>query len=185
MSFTFLGAEFLDAPADLSDTAWRLHVEALLLSTARDHDLLVPKRELSRRSAVHGDYDTAVTELLDAGWWADSGDRWWIGCRFRKWQQTSDQRKQKREADALAQRRKRQHDRGDHTLCLHKNCPFAPPSAPDTAPDTGTDSGKTSVRSPEKSRAEQNLKEGDHEQTWTEHDQAVPPHLRSSTGTPR
>ena len=122
MTWTKLGDEHADAAADLSDAAWRTHVEALEWSNRRLFDLLIPKRDL-RRFAFSLDAEKATDELVDAGWWQDCGESWWIGCRFPEWQQDRKQVEARRTADSERQLRRRRHQRGDHSLCLVGKCP--------------------------------------------------------------
>lgn len=117
MTWTKLGDEFLDSAYDLSDAAFRLHVEALMYSNRRLLDLVVPKREV-RRFAGTDNVDAATAELADAGWWQDANDSWWIGCRFSHWQQDRVQVENKRKGWAERQRRQRRHRLGDHSLCI-------------------------------------------------------------------
>jgi hypothetical protein len=71
MTYTKLGAEFSDdaANADLSDAAFRTHVEAIQwLFTVERMDCHVPAR-LVRRFAGSPHGEMAVTELVNLGWW--------------------------------------------------------------------------------------------------------------------
>ncbi len=139
MSWTKLGDEFGDAAADLSDAAFRLHVEALMWSNRLLLDLLVPVRDL-RRFAFTDDADLAVAELLAARWWEQRGAVWWIGCRWPEWQRDRVQVEHKRERDSAAQRRRRRHALDDHSLCLASSqcrALSAVESAHDSAHDPG------------------------------------------------
>ncbi|MCA1675735.1 MAG: hypothetical protein LC799_27335 [Actinobacteria bacterium] len=139
MTWTKLGDEFGDAAADLSDAAVRLHVEALLWSNRLLLDLLVPVRDL-RRFAFTDEADLAVAELLAAGWWEQRGTVWWIGCRWPEWQRDRVQVEHKRERDSAAQRRRRRHVLGDHSLCLAGHCRAL--SAVESAHDSAHDPGR-------------------------------------------
>ena len=139
MTWTKLGDEWPDSARDLSDAAYRTHVDALCWSNRRGLDLVVPKREL-RRFAETDDPDTAVAELVAAGWWEDRGDRWWIGVQFADWQQEAAVVKQKRDASALTSRRNRLHKVGDHTLCLPGRC--SPPLPGDASRQVSSDSSR-------------------------------------------
>ncbi len=123
MTWTKLGEEWSDAARELSDAAFRSHVEALCWSNRRGLDLLIPKRDL-RRFAETDDPDTAVKDLVAAGWWQDCGDAWFIGVQFADWQLESTVVAKRREQSALTTRRSRLHQAGDHSLCLAKNCPY-------------------------------------------------------------
>lgn len=117
MTWTKLGDEFLDNALDLSDAAHRTHVEALMYSNRRLLDLLLPKRELHRFAGT-SDPESAAVELVESGWWQDTGDAWYLGCRFAHWQQEKVQVENKRKSWAERQRRQRLHRLGDHSLCL-------------------------------------------------------------------
>lgn len=117
MTWVKLGDEFSEAARDLSDSAVRTHVEGLIWSARRLLDLTIPKRDV-RRFAETVDADTAVEELVTAGWWQDLGDAgWYIGCRFADWQQERAVVEHRRAEAALRQRRSRLHRAGDHSLC--------------------------------------------------------------------
>jgi hypothetical protein len=122
MTWTKLGEEWSDVARDLSDAAYRTHVDALCWSNRRGLDLLVPKRDL-KRFAETDDPDTAVKELGHAGWWEDRGDAWWVGAHFPDWQLESSVVAKRREQSAVTTRRSRLHHIGDHSMCLPKNCP--------------------------------------------------------------
>jgi hypothetical protein len=171
MPLTMLGREMLDEGAALSDTAWRLHVEALIISTSRLHDLEVPKRLLERQSETHGDHPPAVAELIEHGWWEDRGDCWYIGLRFPQWQQSKAQVEHRRQINYAAQERKRAHDSGDHRKCL----PGRPCASPaDTSGDSTADTPADSTRSSEKSRREKNALEVAPTTAWPETRRVAP-----------
>ena len=108
MTWTKLGDEFSDEARDLSDAAYRTHVDALCWSNRRQLDLVIPKRDL-RRFGETGDPDTAAKELVHGGWWEAHGDAWWIGLRFADWQIESAVVVRKREQSATTTRRSRMH----------------------------------------------------------------------------
>lgn len=142
MTWTKLGDEFLDAAYDLSDMAFRLHVEALMYSNRRLLDLVVPKREV-RRFTGSDDLDAAVSELVESGWWQDAGDSWWIGCRFAHWQQDRVQVENKRKGWAERQRRQRRHRLDDHSLCI--DCGQKDQSDSDSRGESSRDSRRDPV----------------------------------------
>lgn len=151
MPLTSLGREMLDEGAGLSDTAWRLHAEALIISTTCLLDFEIPKRKLERQTETHGEHPPAIKQLIADGWWEDRGDHWYIGLRFPQWQQSSAQIKQRRETNHAAVERKRLHDKGIHTKCLPgRICT----SLGDTTGDSADDTSGDSARFPEKSREE-------------------------------
>ncbi len=138
--WTKLGDEFPDEARDLSDGAFRTLVEAWCWSNRRLLDLTIDQRDL-KRFAEADKPDAAVDELLETGWWQDLGDgRWFIGCRFSEWQRDRSQVEHRREQLALAQKRRRRHLVGDHSLCL--NCKASDESTVDAADDYGDDPGR-------------------------------------------
>lgn len=137
MTWTKLGDEFAPEAAVLSDSAFRTHVEALCWSNMRLLDLVIAKRDL-KRFAETPEPDIAVNELVAAGWWEDRGDEWWIGCKWPDWQRDKVQVEHRRQTNAEAQRRRRRHQLGDHSLCLGK-CKDEP-SSDDTPDDSSTHS---------------------------------------------
>jgi hypothetical protein len=130
MTWTKLGDEFVDGALDLTDAAFRTHVEALLYSNRRLLDLAIPKRELHRFAGAV-DVELAVKELLERGWWEDHGPAWWIGCKWPEWQRDRSQVEARRVQLSLAQRRRRRHVLGDHSLCLPGRCPQSTVDATD------------------------------------------------------
>lgn len=117
MTWTKLGDEFPADARDLSDAAFRTHVEALCWSNSRRLDLLIPKREV-RRFTETTDPDTAVEELVATGWWQDCADAgWYVGCRFAEWQLERSVIEHRNKLHADRQRRYRMHRAGDHRQC--------------------------------------------------------------------
>jgi hypothetical protein len=135
VTWTKLGDEYSDAAADLSDAAFRTHVEALGWSNRRLLDLVIPKRAL-RRFAETADPDAAVRELIASGWWEDRGDAWWIGCRFPEWQVERAVVEHRRNVSAETSRRHRMHRAGDHRLCDPGRCNALRNGDSDASPDT-------------------------------------------------
>jgi hypothetical protein len=124
MTWTKLGNEFLPESKVLSDAAYRCHVDALMWSNWRLLDLVINRRDLPMfATPTSGSADDAVEELITAGWWQLlDDDHYWIGCKFSEWQQDKAQVEHRRAQLALAQRRKRLHDIGDHKLCIPGRC---------------------------------------------------------------
>jgi len=120
--WTKLGDEFGDATWNLSDAAFRTHVEALMWSNRLGLDLMIPKRHF-RKFTFSPDAEEAGDELCQAGWWKDAGDFWDISARFPGWQIESEVVESRRATAALRQRRHRLHKAGNHSLCLAQNCP--------------------------------------------------------------
>ena len=74
MTWTKLSDDFADDCYQLSDAAFRLHVEGLLWSNRKLLDLKLDKNVL-QRWATHPE---AATELVDLGWWTDEGNHYFI-----------------------------------------------------------------------------------------------------------
>jgi hypothetical protein len=70
MTWLKLPDEFDDQCEDLSDSAYRLHVNALVWVMRRELGPRFPKRKL-RLFAQTTDPDTDVTELVSRGFWLD------------------------------------------------------------------------------------------------------------------
>jgi hypothetical protein len=82
MPWSKLSDDFSDDCWELSDAAFRLHVEGLLWSNRKLLDLRLDKDDV-RRWAKHPE---AVEELVACGWWEDCGDHYRIihhGCYQR------------------------------------------------------------------------------------------------------
>jgi hypothetical protein len=141
MSWTKLGDEFLPAAADLSDAAYRTHTEALSWSSWRLLDLRIPKRDLLR-FANTDDPERAAKELVEADWWEDNGDHWWIGVRWPEWQQTRTQVQDKRAKWSADKDRQRKHRDGDHSVCTARSCKYVSTSesAVDSTSESAVDS---------------------------------------------
>ena len=134
MTWTKLGDEFSDAAAPLSDAAFRTHVEALGWSNRRLLDLEIPKRSL-KRFAESDNPHGAAKELVQAGWWEDRGESWWIGCLFPEWQVERSVIEKRRADTAERVRRHRMHKAEDHSLCETSRCN----ALRDALPGTGRD----------------------------------------------
>ena len=151
MTWTKLGDEFSDAAAPLSDAAFRTHVEALGWSNRRLLDLTISKRELKRFAETDNPH-AAAKELVEAGWWEDRGEDWWIGVRFPEWQVERSVIEQRRADTALRVRRHRMHKAGDHSLCQPSRCN----ALRDALPGTGRDgAGRASTNGSEGEDREQ------------------------------
>ncbi len=146
MTWTKLGEEFGDAARKLSDAAFRTHVEALMWSNRRLLDLLIDPDDI-RRFAETKHPEEAVAELVDAGWWRDEGEGWFIGCKFDDWQLESTVVEVRREQSALRQRRHRMHAAGDHSICTDR-C--------SVTRDTSRDGTGDVARDPERSGTDRN-----------------------------
>lgn len=74
MTWTKLSDDFLDDCWELSDAAWRLHVEGLVWSNRKLTDLTLKKNDVLRWAKRPG----AAAELVGCGWWSDRGDHYEI-----------------------------------------------------------------------------------------------------------
>lgn len=74
MTWTKLSDDFGDDCYQLSDAAFRLHVEGLLWSNRKLVDLKLDKAVLQRWATR----PEAAAELVDRGWWTDEGDHYLI-----------------------------------------------------------------------------------------------------------
>lgn len=119
MTWTKLGDEFSDETVDLTDSAFRAHVEALIWSNRKLADLIIPKKLLGRITAVDDPF-AAAEELVAAGWWQDCGQTYYAGCRFPEWQMERAVVETRREQTADRVRRHRLHKAGDHSLCTER-----------------------------------------------------------------
>lgn len=88
MAWTRLGDQFTDAARNLSDAAFRLHVESLVWSNRRKLGLKIPKDDLQRFTEVANPYQ-ATKELIKARWWWEGPDHFEIGLRFAGWQKSA------------------------------------------------------------------------------------------------
>ena len=133
MGFAMVGAELAYQGAELSDAAWRTHVEALIWSRQRMLDGKIPKRDLPR-FAYSTATGPAVAELVAHEWWQDCGDHWLLVFGF-EWQSTKKQIEQRREADRVRQARRRAHQTGDHSQCDSRCHAVTPDVTPDVTPE--------------------------------------------------
>ncbi|MBX7452295.1 hypothetical protein GR927_30285 [Mycolicibacterium sp. 3033] len=74
MTWTKLSDDFSDDCWQLSDAAFRLHVEGLIWSNRKLLDLVLSKDEV-QRWAKNPD---VAEELVNRGWWEDRGDHYFI-----------------------------------------------------------------------------------------------------------
>ena len=121
MSWTKIGDEFIDAAEPLSDGAYRTHVDMLILSSRRGDVLLIRVRDVLR-FANSDNPQTAMNELLDAGWWETRDDHVFIGLRWPHWQMPPAVVEKRRKDNATRQARTRRHDSGDHGMCDPDRC---------------------------------------------------------------
>lgn len=109
MTWAKYSTEFSDdcAAAGLSDAAYRTHSEAIgWLYRVEDLRLRIAKN-LVRRFAGSEDYEHAVEELADAGFWNDRGDVWEIVHHADVIRSGLAAQQQKRDRDKRAQQARR------------------------------------------------------------------------------
>jgi len=109
MTWSKYGSEYSDelANAGVSDGAYRTHTEAIgWLYRIEDVKLRIPKH-LLRRFAGSPDYEIAVKELAERGFWRDRGDTWEIVHHADVIRQSIQAQRQKRDRDKRAQQTRR------------------------------------------------------------------------------
>lgn len=107
MTWAKLGDEFGDqcAAVELSDAAFRTHVEALLWTMRRETGGRILRRDL-KRFAETIEPTVAVVELLSVGFWRETPDGWQI-VHAMPWQRTPEQIAHDRSTAAVRQRKRR------------------------------------------------------------------------------
>lgn len=108
MTWTKLSDDFPDDfyRDDLSDAAFRTHVEGLCWSNRHLLDGWLRKKDLMR-FAFTDDPRAAVLELVAAGYWDDAGDTWHI-VHHLEHQDTRDQAQRRRKVSTERKRRHRE-----------------------------------------------------------------------------
>ena len=110
MTWLKLPDDFDDSADDLTDAAYRTHVNALLYVMRRETGPRFPKRKL-RLFAGTSDPDAAVPELLACAFWKDHGDEYEV-VHGMEHQPEPEVLAKRRADDAERQRRKRRVDAG-------------------------------------------------------------------------
>jgi hypothetical protein len=160
MTWTRLSDDFTLRPAvlGLSDTAFRLHIEALVFCNQQLTDGVFPAL-LTSRWTDSNSLNDIVSELVIADLWTADGDNFLI----RDWaseQETRASVEARRREGGARQARSREryklHSRGDHTSCLPSMCRGAEtrdkrvtdndPTQPDPTPKGKGKGGATSPR---------------------------------------
>jgi hypothetical protein len=109
VTYAKFGSEFPDslAAAGLSDAAFRTHAEAIMwVYHVEAWDLRVPKHML-RRIVSSSEWETAVKDLVAAGYWTDGGAAWVIRHHAQVIISSLIAQARKRERDRRAQQNKR------------------------------------------------------------------------------
>lgn len=111
MTWLKIGEEFPVevAKADLSDAAFRLHIEGLAYAMDRENDGRFSEREV-KRFAECSNYAVAIQELVDAGFWQRVGAGELQIVHHMEAQPSSAYLMDKRQNEATRQRRKREMD---------------------------------------------------------------------------
>lgn len=73
MTWTKLSDDYVDRLEYLSDTAFRLHTEMLTAINKREAGPFLSQSQVLRKTAVRGDVDRAIEELLACGYWVIDG----------------------------------------------------------------------------------------------------------------
>jgi hypothetical protein len=141
VTWTKLGDELRLEARDLSDAAFRTHIEALLWSGELHLDLRIPEGDLYR-FAESGEAGKAAEELVSRGWWRARRDGWYIGCRHPEWQPTWKSVEATRAAwrDRSRRRRRRSKESNKETTDPY------PYPYPDTRSDSRSESRSESLR---------------------------------------
>jgi hypothetical protein len=106
MTWTKLSDDFGDQCAELTDAAFRTHVEGLLWTMRRETGGRLAERDL-RRFAECADPQAAAAELVHRGWWKPAADGGWLIVHHLEHQPEPDVIAARRAMAAERQRRKR------------------------------------------------------------------------------
>lgn len=165
MSWLKLGEEFAKecAHADLSDAAFRTHIEGLSHAMDRENDGRFDEREV-RRFAETNDFAAAVQELVDSGFWTRSNSGELQIVHHIEEQPSAAYFKDQRSNAATRQRRKREldaltaqgltKDQAEQIL-LKRGIP-APKSQGRSQGESQRDNAREETRDPERSGPELN-----------------------------
>jgi hypothetical protein len=109
MTWMKFGTEFGDdcAEANLSDAAFRTHVEAIGYVYGQENLGLTVKKSTRRRWAGSDRWEQAVGELVAKGMWADGETEWTVVHHADVIRQSIVARQKKREDDKVRARKKR------------------------------------------------------------------------------
>lgn len=113
MTYGKLGSEFPDqcAHADLSDAAFRAHVEAIMyVYQVEDTRCWLPRRALRRAVSVEN-YELAAKELVAAGFWREHEGGYEIAHHGDVIRQSIGAQRYKREGDKQRKRAQRERQR--------------------------------------------------------------------------
>lgn len=124
--------------ADLSfETRWHYVCLIQFCSRTKRFDGFIRAVDARRCSDV-SDPEASMRQLVDVGLVVpDQGD--YLVHRMEEDHAPPPWVRNRTEQNKLAQRRKRAHDAGDHSLCLAENCELASPAEADTSADTSAD----------------------------------------------
>lgn len=167
MTWTKLGAEFSDdcAEVDLSDAAYRTHVEAIqYLYNIKATSCRFSKRSV-RRFATSENSAAAIKELLDQGWWIDLGTRYEVVHHADVVRESLEAQTAKKERDKKAQQARRDRKAKDEA-----NAPSTPNVSADVIADTRqTDRQTSSYKGGTKTTCKHGVPNGDQLEPWSDH----------------
>lgn len=110
MTWVKISDDFADQCADLSDPAFRTHVEALVWTMRRETGGHISKRE-AHKLAETEHIEVALHELVATGWWSAVGEDYRINHHMDL-QVEPEVIRRRRELDAARQRRARRRKAG-------------------------------------------------------------------------
>lgn len=118
MTWTWIDDGFTDRleVMTLSDSAFRLHVEALVYCNRNGRDGVITAPDLARLGRPDSD---TVDELVQAALWETKDDAWQLDWSD---QQTAEQVEDRRATWRKRDERRRAHNKGDHSLCDPARC---------------------------------------------------------------
>jgi hypothetical protein len=121
MGFVMIGSEFPYDAEELDDAEVRVHLDALAWNRLRELDGRIPKRDIARLS-FHPDAEAVFGRLAArGGWWDDDGDAYQL-MHHPEWQRSHEQHQNERAKGRVRDKRRRLHNKGDHSLCDPNRC---------------------------------------------------------------
>lgn len=150
VTWTRLSDDFADRHdvLQLSDTAFRVHVQALVHCNRLLTDGQLPTRALHLLIAPEVDHDAVIEELVSSGLWTRTKTGYALDWSDQERADTVRQRKETTaEKQRLYRERKSRHDSGDHAVCLAPYCKSAARAKEGRSTDkTVTTKGSPSTR---------------------------------------
>jgi hypothetical protein len=126
MTWTKLSDDFGDdcARVELSDAAFRTHVEGLLWTMRRGTGGRLARRDVDRLAETDAPI-SAVKELVDVGFWRETENGFDVVHAIGD-QVEPHVVEHRRRLAAERKKRQRLHEANDHSICLPKHCRKAP-----------------------------------------------------------